>query len=342
MPIIDINKRVTTKLEHIDNKFHPNITLNARLAILHSLQEIIKIKYHYKISKTNDISQLIYKIFTYNKLTGSKLLKFKQMVDYQAKCYINCYDMTYIIFNLINVKYRDLLLKYFQQNKTNKKYIHIMTDVDDTLFANPKFPAGSDYSHTPKELYPNVVHLFKSLNETDYVTLLTARPFFLEKKMRSDDNKIKQAFGEINILTGSRSYKELFNVLKSYKDYLKGSPFTNPTYIAMGEKKYSDFKKYINIYPEYKIIFFGDTGQGDLYAATKMTKKSKNVVCLIHHIVDKNGKYTYENDNDYQRIYPMKGMKFYKLKLFKDNKNLYMFDNYTDLKNSVNYFKSLM
>lgn len=49
----------------------------------------------------------------------------------------------------------------------------------------------------------------------------------------------------------------------------------NDNWRAVGNTKVDRFKKYSLLYPEYRFVFFGDDGQGDLYAAEELLKYFK-------------------------------------------------------------------
>ena len=58
---------------------------------------------------------------------------------------------------------------------------------------------------------------------------------------------------------------------------------------AVGELKFKTFENYSKMYPEYKYVFCGDDGQGDLLAGELMSKHYPDSVLavFIHRVVDK-------------------------------------------------------
>ena len=58
-------------------------------------------------------------------------------------------------------------------------------------------------------------------------------------------------------------------------------------YRAMGENKFKRFQQYISIFPEYKITFIGDNGQGDVYAGYRMIHEYPDNIAYvaIHTII---------------------------------------------------------
>jgi hypothetical protein len=48
----------------------------------------------------------------------------------------------------------------------------------------------------------------------------------------------------------------------------------------MADKKYENFLKFQQLYPEYKYIFVGDNGQGDVLAAQKMLTSHPQIISV--------------------------------------------------------------
>lgn len=307
---------------------------------------------------TTIVEQQILNIFL--EVKGEKLTLLKQKLDYQFMCVKRhvCIDMNEIVYDLINEKNRENLLTHFWENQDFTRYIHILTDVDDTLFPNPVFPGGSDHSYIPKKFYPDVINFHSALQDTPYVTLLSARPKMMEQKMREPTSKIRQSLKKISILTGPKNIKELLQTgrdvisLKRQINAQDKLPESIEIYKIWGNRKVNSFNEFKNIYPEYDLVFIGDTGQGDVYAAVKMLQKTKRMVALMHNVKDSSGEFTYQ-ESKIPRIYPFAGVKtVYRLDWspsdddfdgvnYKDL-NLFFFENYTDMMPLVPQFKQIL
>lgn len=168
-----------------------------------------------------------------------------------------------------------------------EKY-HILTDVDDTLYAPKIYKrriAGIDNSYPGQIFYPGLIEFHAAINKSSYTSVLTARPKFMEAQMRypkmpfsSHEIKLIHDRQNINILTGADTIKEMawafYSILSSQIGWGNMQTLAN--------KKYSNCKEFKLLHPHFKLIFIGDNGQGDLIAAKKLLAEGIIDYSFIH------------------------------------------------------------
>lgn len=149
----------------------------------------------------------------------------------------------------------------------------ILSDVDDTLVCSGgNYPAGVDKSYPHKAIYPGVLSFYRELDlgiegedtwDVDRVgnlVFLSARPHVYKSLSES------RTFLKFQQIEGLRARPALLSGnLGSGTKYL-----LNDDTKALAITKYQSFKEYITLYPEYKSVFIGDNGQGDVIAAEYM------------------------------------------------------------------------
>jgi hypothetical protein len=190
------------------------------------------------------------------------------------------------------------LLDIFNRKQIDKVF-HIMTDIDDTLYPHSGVGsiAGSDKSWKNKEPYPGIKKFYEEFYLTipeycRYSTILSATPGCLKTK-KLINPIYKDILGEFSFIHGfNNKYKNLqpVSILGNLVG-LKKNETREPSSLhkELGMKKFERFKQYIQIFPEYKIIFIGDNGQGDVIAGMNMLLENPKVMVFIHTISE-NGK----------------------------------------------------
>lgn len=152
----------------------------------------------------------------------------------------------------------------------------ILSDVDDTLYCSGgAYPAGIDKRYGKKVVYPGVLSFYRELdlgiygpeiwppNAIGNLVFLSARPH-LYKDVSEKHNFAK--FEKLRNLHGMHTNPSLMSGdLTSGQEYI----LKNDMY-PLALKKFENFQKYVSIYPEFKHIFIGDNGQGDVRAAELM------------------------------------------------------------------------
>jgi hypothetical protein len=227
--------------------------------------------------------------------------KYKYILDSTPNSY-GC-DLRELIFNRDGTTTRegDALLATFQAIAREynaaelPKPYHVLTDIDDTLYANRgkmTCIAGSDMSWPEHIAYPGVTELHRRLhslqNSTHYSTVLSATPGAAKtKKLNSQELKDMLGGTDFSFIQG----------IEGKRDILRNSPSimltalrrgNNPDgafYRAIAETKYARFQQYARIFPERHYIWIGDNGQGDEVAGRRMLAQRDVMVIVCIHIV---------------------------------------------------------
>jgi hypothetical protein len=173
-------------------------------------------------------------------------------------------------------RFQTELIDYFESQK-HQKVLHILTDIDDTLF--PSSMGGSDISWIQHQFYPGVLQFIYELSP-NYITMLSARPKFLK-------NRTSKKFTNIcvpnDVLSGTASHI-LTDGLPNWVRIKNNKYDKLESYANFANRKIENFQKYRMLFPEYKFIFFGDIGQGDLVVANQITRDPSVLCAIIHDI----------------------------------------------------------
>jgi hypothetical protein len=195
------------------------------------------------------------------------------------------------------------LLDIFYQKKLPDIW-HIMTDIDDTLYPNTEhgtYIAGSDNSWYQKTPYPGIITFYNSFykklpNNSKYTTILSATPGCLKHSKLQDKkgllHSILKVYGfiqgpESKIQVSSYSGDIITNCVSQYCGSQNTSSDVNSIpelFKLFGNTKFERFKQYISIFPEYRILFFGDNGQGDVLAGKQMVEFNDRCNVFIHKV----------------------------------------------------------
>ncbi len=174
----------------------------------------------------------------------------------------------------------DELLRLFQLTQLPQPVWHILTDVDDTIFAHPDWAsiAGCDRSWDAHVPYPGIIPLYRRFYThvpamCRYSTVLSATPS-IWKGRRMRDQRIHQVLNQSNIGFG---FLHGFDTILPY--------FTSNRHARCGHEKFRKFVQYIGLFPEHRVIFIGDEGQGDVIAGRLMrTHYPDKCQVFIHRI----------------------------------------------------------
>lgn len=166
----------------------------------------------------------------------------------------------------------------------------VLSDIDDTTICtlhDKRFPKGV--------VYPGVLALWEALDHGPKanprslgdLTFVTARPAdllgWVENQTR---RKLRGAgVGTSSMLTGSLTH------LLSHS--------------GMADKKIANIAHYHQLYPEYQVVFIGDSGQGDVLVGERLLTEHDGAVAavLIHDVVD--------TDADTRAEYADRGITFF-------------------------------
>ena len=196
------------------------------------------------------------------------------------------------------------LLDIFNTKKLPDMW-HIMTDVDDTLYPNLEhgtYIAGSDSSWKQKTPYPGI-RLFYNLFyqhlpvNSRYTTILSATPGYLKNdKLVDKDGLLHNILQSYGFIQGIEGKGEILSHVPTMVTNCFGHycGFNNNTSTSVddisnlfklfGNTKFDRFKQYVSIFPEYKILFIGDNGQGDVLAGKQMLEFTDRCHVFIHKV----------------------------------------------------------
>jgi len=186
---------------------------------------------------------------------------------------------------------------------SGKTKLHILTDIDDTLYPNIQhhtYLAGSDTSwhqHTP---FPGVISFYRTLYtkpfSSKYSTILSATPGIL-KSSKLENATLQTILGrrfgflqgsdeKLAVLDsiGTHFFTAVTSRLTSLDQEFPEKPSVRSHFRNYGDKKYQRFQQMRNIFPEFTFIFIGDNGQGDLLAAIQMLASDINCIACIRMV----------------------------------------------------------
>jgi hypothetical protein len=167
---------------------------------------------------------------------------------------------------------REEILAHFAAEAAPSGEAKILSDIDDTFYANWK-----DRRYPSKTVYPGVLQFYAELDRgpgdqpgrSGDLTFITARP---GDRLGLIEDTTRETLAERGAVT---------------KSVLTGSFHRLLTSRAIAEKKLENFLEYRRLYPEYGFVFIGDSGQGDIHFGQRMRELAPEVVrgVFIHDVV---------------------------------------------------------
>ena len=183
-------------------------------------------------------------------------------------------DLEDLVFFGLSEGDRERVLAHFAAETQGRivKDPKILSDIDDTVFCrlhDHRWPRGM--------IYPGVLALFEALDrggddepfDLGDLTFVTARP--------------ADAWGLVE--TWSRATLHRAGV--SRLSVLSGSFRALLTKDAMAIRKLENIARYRRLFPEYQLVFLGDSGQGDVLVGERLIQVEAAAVrlVLIHDVV---------------------------------------------------------
>ena len=240
-----------------------------------------------------------------------EIAMFKKMLDVRFAKDVNCWygffgitpnnygcDLRELIFNIDGSETEEgtkllATLRDIASSHTIQKKLHIVTDIDDTLYANNEhktYISGSDVSWPQKKPYPGVKEFYKQLhslpNSTGYSTVLSATPGLLKmSKLKSP--KLQSILGhDYGFVQGNERKRNMLGQVPGILDtwWKSGNNPGSSFYAGIADIKFGRFVQYARIFPERELIWIGDNGQGDVVAGVKMLNEYPNVKVFIHEV----------------------------------------------------------
>lgn len=183
----------------------------------------------------------------------------------------------YLFHDIDDPAYRDRILIHLRKAPLQNG-IKVLTDVDDTLYANLL-----DRRYPPKTLYPGVLAFYDALKHEPFelmhtpVTLLSARPNPIAGKLEEGSVQSLMALtaGRLcpSALSGnvaSSALGTLESILRDKSDDALHDTAPDGQEQEIGRVKFRNFLNFSAVYPEYRYVFVGDSGQADALTARLM------------------------------------------------------------------------
>ncbi|KAK1930355.1 hypothetical protein P3T76_014026 [Phytophthora citrophthora] len=165
------------------------------------------------------------------------------------------------------------------RNRKQQAWRKVLSDVDDTLYSSGgRYPAGLDTRYPRHTLYPGVLPFYRELDlgtvgpdewtddRVGNLVFLSARPHVYkdvsEKKSYTKFAALHEKMGMHTLPT------MLAGNLRSGRAFMWQGDLE-----PMAQKKFDNFCEFYQLYPEFKHVFVGDNGQGDVRAAELIVEK---------------------------------------------------------------------
>ncbi|KAF4321307.1 hypothetical protein BBO99_00001509 [Phytophthora kernoviae] len=202
-------------------------------------------------------------------------------------------NVTEVVTMMQHIAIESLKVKEQQPN-----LIKVVSDIDDTLFPgwlDRRFPL-----HIP---YPGVSELYARLSRglaqdangdsaRPSITFLTARPRGWLSVGRYLTLQHLKSLGVPNVTVLNGSVKGLVSNEK------------------IASLKLDNFTRFASLFPEFKFVFFGDSGQGDALLASRLLQNCPEQVLatFIHNV---NPIFARTGDGGRKRVYAAEGVEFF-------------------------------
>lgn len=220
---------------------------------------------------------------------GRELTLVKNSID-EGGDYHNLYKFMYI--DIKDKQLRRQILDHFrvealaQRRQLEKGVgVKILSDIDDTLYSSGgHWPAGCDQRYPRNVIYPGFLTLVRILDRTwsssepsCNLVFLSARPHIYKSYSENVSyGKFKQLVEDGRMHTMPTLLPgELTSGLFAITRYLCNG---NSAWKKVGKKKLEMYRNFRDLYLEYDFVFFGDNGQGDLWAGEMMDLEQRNAL----------------------------------------------------------------
>lgn len=205
-------------------------------------------------------------------ITGPELTQLKNILNLRK----DHHDLEGLLFvDIDSEQVRDQILAHFAKQVGDQPVTEakVLSDIDDTVFCklhDKRYPKGI--------IYPGVLAFQEALDRgpdddpasLGDLTFVTARPmdFFGLVENHSRESLQKAGVADLSVLSGS-----LFSLL---------------SLDAMAGKKVENINHYAQLFPEYRITFMGDSGQGDVKVGEQLWEQHPDAMdaVFIHDVVD--------------------------------------------------------
>lgn len=205
----------------------------------------------------------------------------------------------YVFHDIDDEERRARIIEHFQSAPTQIG-VKVLTDVDDTMYANL-----IEKRYPKKTLYPGVLEFYDSLRREPFaasripITTLSARPNpiagileegSLTKLVSFTRERLRPSALSGHLPSTVRgSVQTLLRANQEHLD-LMCDDIPHGQEDEIGKVKFSNFTEFARVYPEYRFVFVGDSGQADALTAKLMVtgnstdEASRVVTTFIHDI----------------------------------------------------------
>ena len=200
---------------------------------------------------------------------GEELTRLKNQINDR----VDHYDLEGLVFEHLDAGVRGEVLAHVaaEASGVDTGQAKVLIDIDDTTISSIHerlYPRGT--------VYPGALELFEGLDlgatpppfSTDDLIFVTARP--------------TDALGIIHDAT-SRSLRKAGVAKLAIETGTVLGMFTKR---GMADGKLANIRQIRALYPEYRLIFLGDSGQGDVLVADDLLAEHPDAVAFIHDVVD--------------------------------------------------------
>lgn len=202
---------------------------------------------------------------------GRELTEFKNLLDGRG----SYHDLQQLVFSDVDdPAIRQEILDHLRREAEtapsgeNK----VLSDIDDTFLLNWK-----DTRYPPKTVYPGVLQFYRELDRGPGIipgregdlTFVSARPM---DPLGLIEDRTLAALREHGVPSAT--------MLSGAFTHLIGNS-------RIAEKKFDNFRRYAQLFPEYGFVFVGDSGQGDVAFGEQMLAAAPEAVraVFIHDVV---------------------------------------------------------
>ena len=192
---------------------------------------------------------------------GEPLTRLKLDVDRAT----DGYDLLHILYNRFqSADLRFDLIQHFLKDSAESRGLRVVSDIDDTLYSSlydHRYPRGT--------IYPGVLELLSQLSPHPPI-FLTARPELPASIFERFTHHQLRRYGIEGATVLSGNLPGLFG------------------HRRMADQKARTLTQYIELYPEFRFIFIGDSGQGDTAMAHKLLGRKPPPIerAYIHKLSD--------------------------------------------------------
>lgn len=225
-------------------------------------------------------------------------------------------DIVEYVFHDIDDKgCRDRIIEHLLRNAPQQIGVKVLSDVDDTMYANLL-----EQRYPRKTLYPGVLEFYDSLKREPFdlqgipITTLSARPNPVAGALEEDSlNKLVEFAQEKtnrSLCPSALSGDIVSSAVGTWQSFLRGHLDRLLNHLPLGllpldllsdeiphgqedkigEVKFENFARFSQVYPEYRYVFVGDSGQADALTAQLMVTKestegtSRVITTFIHDL----------------------------------------------------------